>query len=230
MSLEQVLSGAPENTEPVETPAEVPAETPVETPPPEQVEKPAETTAAKPERTVPLAALEDERRKRQELEQRLAQQTQPEKPGFWEQPEQHLQQVEQRAQAIAFKSKLDVFADMAAAKYQDLDQRIAEFDELVARTPGLWQQMMSARNPIEFAYSTAKNHAEYQAAGSVEGMRAKIESEMRAKIEAEFSAKAAAEAKKRDAIPQTLTDVPSGGAPREAEFTGPTPLNAILKR
>lgn len=231
MSLEQVLTGAPENTptpESAEPVTEQPTpDVPVEPP---QGETPATPPVAEPVKTVPLAALEDERRKRQAAEQQLKQQSQPQQPpGFWEQPEQYLSQVEQRAQAIAFKNKLDVCADLASAKYPDLDTRIAEFDELVQRTPGLWQQMMSARNPIEFAYSTAKNHAEYQAAGSVEGLRAKIEAEVRAKVDAEMKAKTEADAKTRAAIPKTLTDVQSG-SPRVPEEVDDPPLDAILKK
>jgi hypothetical protein len=234
MSLEQVLTGAPENT-PVETPAEQPAEQPPQSEPsPEpKVEQPAEPTAAPPEKTVPLAALEDERRKRQEYERRLQQyerQQQPkqEKPGFWEQPEQYLETVRNEARMEAIRGKLDITEDLARSKYQDYDDQLAVFGTLIQQNPNLLQQMLQARNPAEFAYSVAKNHATVTEAGSIEAMREKIRAEERAKIEAEIKAKAEAEAKKRDAIPNTLTDVQSG-APRTPEFTGPTPLDAILK-
>lgn len=236
MSLEQVLTGAPENTQTeVEKPAEaVTTDTTVsavqtpEAQTPEQGAKPAETPAAKPEKTVPLAALEDERRKRQEAEARLARQQQEQpKPGFWEQPEQHLAELKHYAATQALSMKLDVSENIARSRYEDFETQLSAFGELVRENPHLRVQMLQARDPAEFAYSTAKNHAALKAAGSIEGMRKTIETEVRAKIEAEMRAKAEADAKTAAALPTTLT-TETGSAPRGAEYTGPTPLASIL--
>lgn len=227
MSIEQVLSGAPENTERPDLPEETPAaETPEQ--PQEKVEQPAEPTPAPTGQTVPLQALQDERRKRQELEQKLAQQQQPEKPGFWEKPEEYLETVRNEARLEGIRSKLDITEDFARSKYKDYDEQLVVFQGLVQQNPNLFHQMLQARNPAEFAYSVAKNHATVQQAGSLEEMRTKMEAEIRAKVEAEYKAKADAEVRKRDAIPETLTDVQSGSV-REAAFAGPKPLNEILK-
>lgn len=219
MSLDQLLSGAPENTEVEEpvTPAE-PAQEPTEpaapeTPAPgtEAPAAPAAMPAAKSPETMPYAAYKAEKDKRQELEAKLASQAKPpeQKPGFWEQPEEHLNRVSQEAQFQALAVKMDLTEDMARAKYADFDEKFETFKALVASHPDLRSQLLQARNPAEFMYSTAKNHAELQAAGSVEGLREKMKAQIRAEVEAEYKAKAEADQKKRDALPNTLTDVQS---------------------
>lgn len=237
MSLEQVLAGAPENTQtdPDPAPKAEPQPDPALSQQPGEKD-PAPTPGAKPDKTVPLAALEDERSKRQTAERELAElrkqqpakPDQQEKPGFWEKPEEHLNGVRQFAATEALKVKLDMTEERAREKYDDFDAQLEAFGRMVEQNPALRIQMLQARNPAEFAYSTAKNHSAFESAGSVEKMREQIRAEERAKLEAEAKAKAEAEQKKRDALPSTLTDV-QGGTPRAAEFTGPTPLNDILK-
>lgn len=236
MSLEQVLTGAPENTqtetqqtEQVVTDSQAQTETQTEAQVTEKVEQQAATTAAQPDQTVPIKALMAERDKRQALEQRLKslEQQQPQ-PSFWEKPEEHLQRIQTFVQQQAIVTKMDLSESIAREKHADFDEKLGVFSELVQANPTLLQQAAMQRNPAEWVYSVAKNHMELKQAGSIEGMRSKLEAEIRAKVEAEFKAKAEAEAKKRESIPQTLTDVQAGTGPKPAEFLGPTPLNTIL--
>lgn len=234
MSLEQVLTGAPENTQTeaqVEQPAqaETQAETQTEAQATEKVEQQAATTAAQPEQTVPIKALMAEREKRQQLEQQLKQRDQQQpKPSFWEKPEEHLQQLRQEFQTHAVFTKMDLSESMARDRHADYDEKLSVFGQLAEANPTLMQQAAQQRNPAEWVYSVAKNHMELKQAGSIEGMRTKLEAEIRAKVEAEYKAKAEAEAKKRESLPQTLTDVQAGQGPKPTEFLGPTPLNTIL--
>lgn len=183
---------------------------------------------------VPRAALQDERRKRQELEARLQmleqQSRQPqqpqEMPDFWENPnavisnqvDQAVSQALQRWQVQQLQEKADMAEAAARAKYQDYDDAFAKFREQIEVNPSLIQQMRQANDPAEFAYQRGKQAIDM---ADPDTYRAKIEAEVRAKLEAEMLARP-------QSLPQTTAGLRSVAGRGGPEWTGPTDLKSIL--
>jgi hypothetical protein len=246
MSMEDILSDTkPEPiTEPVVETA--PAEPVVETAPVEPVvaEAPAEsideTTGMTPKEKAFYTKSKDETRKRQELERELAEwkakvnqpaqqvsrETEPPKE-FWEDPEGTLNRYKEEMNRMTIDARLNTAEMIAKTKYQDYDENLNVFAEIMQKTPGLQQQMLNAVDPAEFAYRTGKNYSDLQKAGNLDALRAKIEQETRIKIETEFKMREEAKKQALDAIPQSLTNVRSTGANKPV-WSGPPPLDDIL--
>lgn len=185
-----------------------------------------------------LRTAEEERRKRQELERRLAAPAQPAATAdpaktFWDDPEGRLKAMEQSNQQVAIQTKLQTAEMIARSRYQDFDKEMAVFSEMAQSMPWIAQQCVSAPDPAEFAYRTGKAHREMREAGGLDQLKAKIESETRARLEAEYRTKEEARvrelAAQRAALPGSLSDVRGASSPRKIEYTGPTPLADILK-
>lgn len=178
-----------------------------------------------------LAAAQDERRKRQDLEKQLqALQTKPGEPEktFFDDPDAALKRVEQTVYNVALQTRLSTADAIGRSRHPDYDQKIQVFTELSKQVPGLRDEMLNAADPGEFAYQAATNHLKFREAGSVEAMTAKIEKELRLKIEGEFKKKQEDEAKERAAIPGSLSTV-TGNNPSKPVWSGPTSLDNILK-
>lgn len=198
-----------------------------------QADKPAAPT--QPEYTERerafLRGLEEERRKRQELERKLGEKPAEEKK-FWDDPDGVLKSHEQRLREIAVQTKLSTTEAIARSKYTDFDDKIAAFGELMQQTPGLAQQWLASVDPAEYAYKTGKNHIELRQAGNLDALREKIvketEAKVRVQIEAEFKAKQEALERDRAALTPSLSDVRGAAPQSRAVFTGPTPMNDIL--
>lgn len=185
-----------------------------------------------------LRTAEEERRKRQELERRLAalegaRQQQPQAPQepaktFYDDPEGALakQMAEIRKENI--NTRLSTAELIARRHHPDFDEKIAVFNQIVEKTPGLIGQMIAAADPAEFAYGLGKSHMELQQAGSIEGLRAQIEKETRLKVEAEMKEKAEKLAQERAALPPSLSEARSTGVNRPV-WGGPPPLDDVLK-
>lgn len=212
-------------------------------PVPEKPAAPAEPEMSAKEKAY-FAAARDERAKRQALEQELAKlrqapvQQAPAAPAedpkqFWDDPEGQMNKFRQEMQQATLNTKLNTAEMIARSTRPDFDEKLAVFSEVLQTAPGLAQQWLSAPDPAVFAYNTGKAHLELKAAGSLDGMRAKIEAETAAKVEAkiraEYEAKAAADAAQRAAIPGSLSNVRSLGTAAAQQYNGPTPMDAILK-
>lgn len=184
-----------------------------------------------------LRAAQEERGKRQALEQRLAamEAAAPKEPEktFWDDPEAALRAHEARIKAEATNARLGMAEFTARQKHPDFDEKIAVFAQLIQQTPGLHQQWLASPDPAEFAYKLGKNHQELQQVGSMDELRAKIEREtaarVRAEVEAELKAKAEGLAQARADIPASLSQVRSTGGVTKPVWGGPTSLDNILK-
>lgn len=235
----QFVSAKEEPKEPKEEKAEEPAkeakepakEAPKETP----KEQPKEELTPK-ERAF-LQAAHEERVKRQNLERQLAElqaKAKPEEPakGFWDDPEGVLSKHEQQLRDVERNTILRTSEMIARSKYQDFDQEVGVFAEMLKAVPGLHQAWLAAPDPAEFAYRTGKSHRQLSEAGGVDKLREKIEAETRAKVESEFRAKEEARQKEmaalRAALPQSLSDA-RGTTQHRPVWTGPAPLEDILK-
>lgn len=210
----------------VETSQEAPAE-PV--PPTEQQGLPKEE----------FAALKDERRKRQALEQQVAdmaaqfatmqRQAPQEQPAdFWEDPNTFLEtrldqfgnQLIQRWQQQAQVERISASEAAAKAKYADYEDAFHAFRQAVEANPSLAQQMASNPEPAEFAYTKGKLAMELTRVGSIDELlkaeRAKWEQEARAAVAPSQT------------FPQSTVTERSVGGRTGPAWTGPTPLSAIL--
>lgn len=220
-------------------------ETKVET---AKAEEPAKTSAAPQQEFTDkekafLRAAQEERGKRQELEKRLAAleaakpapaATTEQSKGFWEDPdgalakeaaEREKQKAEIRQEIIS--ARLSTAEAISRQKHPDFDEKVKVFADVLQQTPGLHVQWLAAADPAEFAYSLGKNHLELQEAGSIDGLRAKIEKETRIKLEGELKEKAEKLAKERAALPPSLSEAPSKGT-NKIVWSGPTPMDDIL--
>ena len=221
-----------------EAPKEAVKEAPKEEPKAESKEQ--ELT---PKEKAAFAAAADERRKRQDLERRLAeyeakinaapqQQTAEPPKTFWDDPEAALKQLEQRTQATITAGRVQMAEMAARGRYKDYDEKVEIFKGLSLQNPALFQQAIASPDPAEFAYRVAKNHHELVEAGSIDAVRAQVEKETRLKVEAEmrekFKQEQEAKQKEREALPGSLSNVTGVGNVSKV-WGGPTPLDQILK-
>jgi hypothetical protein len=202
--------------------------------------KPAEAPKEEltPKERAAFAKAADETRKRQALEQELAKlrgaqpaapATPAEKKTFWDDPEGALKAHEQRIAQRETQLVLTTTERIARSKYQDFDDKIAVFSEIVQAAPGLAQQWLGSADPAEFAYRTGKAHIELREAGGLESMRAKIEKETREKVEKEFRERADKEKAERAAIPPSISQIRGAATQHVEKWNGPPALSDILK-
>lgn len=186
-----------------------------------------------------LRAAEEERRKRQDLERRLAEierakpQPEGEKKTFWDDPEGHLksfeQSLEQRISQREMNAKLATAEAIARSKYKDFDENVQEFAGALQATPGLRDSWLASPDPAEFAYRFGERTKMIREAGGLDELRTRIEKETRAKLEAEYKAKQKELDAQREALTPSLSDVRGAAKREQPVYTGPTPLEDILK-
>lgn len=200
-----------------------------------------ETEAAPPAAVeppeVPVKALQEERRKRQELEARLAeyearlnQQPQQPPPSLWDDEQgwqQHFggQVVNEAVQQATLNARLDMSEMMVRQTHPDFEDKKAAFIDLMRETPGLQQKALADPHPWNFAYNYVANHQRMQelSATNVSDLEAKLREKIRADLEAEYAAKAPT-----PVIPDTLADAQSA---RGASVPHTVPsLDEILRR
>ena len=244
MSLGGILSGEAAPTpepasapEPQAAPEPPPAPAP-EPPAPEPAPAVPEPAAAAPQQQMTdkekafYTAMSEERRKRQEIERKfneLLQAQPPQEPkAFWDDPEAALQTFKHEVDKVVTTTRMDTAEQIARSKYNDFDDKINVFAEVLQNTPGLREHWMQAPDPAEFAYRTGKNYMELQQAGNIDALRAKIESEVRVKLEAEMKAKDEARKAELAAIPPSLSNAQSAPG-NKAVWGGPPSLDNILK-
>lgn len=244
MSLGGILSGEAAPTpepasapEPQAAPEPPPAPAP-EPPAPEPAPAVPEPAAAAPQQPMTdkekafYTAMSEERRKRQEIERKfneLLQAQPPQEPkAFWDDPEAALQTFKHEVDKVVTTTRMDTAEQIARSKYNDFDDKINVFAEVLQSTPGLREHWMQAPDPAEFAYRTGKNYMELQQAGNIDALRAKIESEVRMKLETEMKAKDEARKAELAAIPPSLSNAQSAPG-NKAVWGGPPSLDNILK-
>ena len=249
MELSEFLGGEPVPESPastVETAAPVEeaapattAEQPVEAPRDErgrfvrqEAVEPPVVPEEKPVHTVPVAALLEERRKRQELEARLQQQTpQVKDEDFWNAPAKATQQVvAEQTQAIQqdlVNFKYQLAEDMTRTLHSDYDQvRDGFVSRVTANDPyavAIAQQMGSHPNPAKFVYDQWKAEEARQKVGDLTGWEARIRAEERAKVLAEATRRPPA-----PDVPRSLNSEPSAPSSSTPEGYTPTPLENLV--
>jgi len=178
-----------------------------------------------------LAAVQEERRKRQDLERRLAEveKVKPaEEKTFWDDPEGHLKSFEQKLENERIQTKLQTAEAIARSKYPDFEENVTYFVEALQSTPGLHAQWLQSHDPGEFAYRLGKITKDVRSAGSIDALVEKIRKEEREKVHAEYKKKQDEIEKQRQDLTPSLSDVRGAARRTQPVFSGPTPLDSIL--
>jgi hypothetical protein len=178
---------------------------------------------------VPLAALEAERRGRQDWKEKaIRAEERLRELESRQQPQQHQHQPQQQAPQFdpILNTRLDfseVLLRQSLNNAPDIDEKIDAFKAAAAADPSLYAAMMRSQHPWKFAYDKANEMAMLKEIGSDPvAYRAKLEAEIRAKLQSE------APAQPQFNVPATLNGARSV-APRSAStWTGPPPLESIF--
>lgn len=210
-----------------------------ETPEPEaaqaepEVAEPEEKPAKTPDQqTVPLAALQEERQKRQELERRIqrVESTQPKPeptpaPDVFDDPEGYTKHVRQSVDQTVRTARLDMSEDMARMHYGDetVDAALAAIEPRAGSPEH--QAILNNRNPYR---ALVEWHRSQVAAAEIGDPAAWKEAE-RARIKAEVEAELAVRQTRGKPAP-SLADQPNLGARRGPEWSGPKPLDELFNR
>lgn len=227
-SLSEIYEGA----EP--TPVAVQEPEPVATEPqgvkeaePAPVESPSPVTQE--ERMVPLKALEEERRKRQEAEARFQQQEPKKTPDVFEDPEgyqQHMMGVIQQATA---SERFGISKFLAKRDHPDLEQKLETFQEIAKQNPQYLTQVSSSPSPYHEMAEIVAKHEKMKAMEDLPAYEAKLRAEIEAKVRAEIKAEAEKTAVLKASIPTSLVGTPSKGSIKGSSWAGPTDLKSIYK-
>lgn len=248
--IDELLNGAPD-----EAPIEDAAPQHVETPEPEQTgpardeqgrfaprqtgDEPHVTAEATPANPIPEDQFKGyltEKRKRQELEEKLAtleQQfqslQQPKEqpappPSIWD-DEQGWQQHfgQQVSQFATFNAKLEMSEMLTRKAHEDFDAMKTAFVEMAQQNPALAQQALADPDPWEKAYRIAKNAATMAELGAtdIETLRAKIREELLAEQQAQPPAP-------QVQVPPSLTGERNVGTRTGPAWAGPKSLSELL--
>lgn len=196
-----------------------------ETEPP-SVEKPDEASGYK-------TAMLAERRKRQEVEDRLRQieqqnQTPKKEESIYDDPDgfvaSRVNQVEQKMTVRI----LQMSEETAREQFPDYDEKINAFNEAAERNPALMKQMVNSTNPARFAYQTGETYLVTKDAPTIGDLREKLRKEWEAterpKIEKEIQNRLRSQTLSN--VPDSLTEETGTVATAKPEG-GPTPIESI---
>lgn len=196
--------------------------------------------ASEPEPShIPMAALKDERTKRQQIEaerQQLAERLQQYETYFQQLQAQTGQEEEQDpieliAQQVMSRLqpqnemqmltvKVELAEQLARQKWADYDEKVEHFKEAVKANPFLLQELRNSTNPAEYAYNAANRILEAKSYGSAPS-REQIEAEIREKIMAEIGVN-------RPQAPTSLATERSVGSRSGPAWSGPATLDDLL--
>jgi hypothetical protein len=201
----------------------------------EQAEKPEPTEPAgappAPDaetKHVPLAALEAERRGRQDWKEkaiRFEEETKQLRERLQERPQEPQQPRDPLVSLheTVVNERFNTSEMLARDKHADLDEVVQVFMDAAAKNPALSAQLQNERHPWEFAYQEGKRLKFAAEIGNdPAAYRARLEAEIRASLQPAAPAAPAAAP-----LPQSLAGARSAGA-RGTTFTGPTPFESLF--
>jgi len=214
-TLDSIFSDEELSTEVESEVVEETTEEPEETESKEEVteEKEPTTDSAKDEKAIPIAALLDEREKRQasqkrveELERQLKDlETDTKRPSVFEDEDGAFQAIEQNIQNARLKDRIDMSRDFMSMLKDDFADREKEFLTLADADPTLRDRLREHPNPARFAYETAVKHQKLQAMENVDEWEAKERARIREEILKELESEKTEESEKQDAKREAIT-------------------------
>lgn len=207
---------------------------------PEKAEKPKDAPPASEtkdiELTVPLKALQEERRKRQELANQVGelqkQVTRKPRPDPYEDPQGAAEYDRKEASEQSFSMRVEMSQEMMREIHADYDEIEAVFMEEASSNPALAAQLSSHPFPAKFAYQEGKRVQQLKVMGDdpaayIEKIKAEAAQAARAAVLEELK-KGQAEAQKAS-IPESLAEAPSASRKDASQWGGPKPLSEIIK-
>lgn len=241
------------------------AEQPIEADDTEAEVDDAPPASNKEDKTVPLSALQAERKERQSLKEVVQREEERNKalqarldaleasqkaappaapppaaevnlPDPISDPIAYDRAIQNRIQWESLNNRLNVSELLARQKYgDDLDKKVALFQEAAKRDPSLSAKVKSEIHPYEFVYEHGKKlEALAEVGDDPVSYKAKIEAEIRAKVMAELELAKAEPAPAAAApalkVPASLGNVRSAGSRNAAPFTGPPSLSDLFPR
>jgi hypothetical protein len=204
------------------------------------------TPAQEPNKMVPLKALEEERKGRQDwkekairaeaaLEALQKQQSQPQANTQQSEPTQLTPEL------ALVNERMNMSEIMVRSQHQDVDDMLAVFSKAAEQNPALRAQLLQERHPWQWMYDQAKRMKAMEEIGSdPEAYKQRLRDELMAQLQAEQAASSqtqapaavpAAAPAAAPALPKSLATSRSA-APRTAPaWSGPSPLeNLFVKR
>lgn len=252
-TLDNLLEGdstpaAAPTPEPVSTPAPEAAAKPEPTGDPKSAAPPADAPREQDERSqVPRKALEDERRKRQELERRFKEleehvaaqrKPQPEaQPPNWDlEPAAAARALEQQFAVRDYQTRVYMSERMLRREHEDYDEVARVFAEAASQNPALVQEVMAHPFPAEFAYDYGRRYKLLSEIGTdPDAYRSRIEADILAKhgiTTGGTSAQSAPAPKSKQPaapVPRSLArDVSQQPRNSRGQFEGPASLDELL--
>lgn len=190
---------------------------------------------------VPRRALEDERRKRQDYEKRLAdlerqiqasrqpqrQEAPPAPADWWTDPEGAARQMQQQQHYAIFETRLALGEEIMAQR-PDYEAAKAAFVEAASADQSLAVKMVTHPNPAKFVYEQGRKLAAMREIGDdPAAFRARVEAEIMAKL---GQAPAPVQQSPRAPAPKSLAGQPTArdAQGRFAPSSGPASLDELL--
>lgn len=206
------------------------------------------TPASETATMVPLKALEEERKGRQDWKEKAIR-AEAQLEALRAQPQQtQAQQTTQQPQQLTYEQallneRMNMSEMMVRQQHQDVDAMLEVFQKAAKDNPALGAQLAQQRHPWQWMYDQAKRMTAMEEIGADPvAYRDRIKAELKAEMEAAAQASQTEQQTTQQAtqtqqtpvakpnLPQSLATARSA-APRTASvWTGPTALNDILKR
>lgn len=235
-----------ESVESEKTP-ETPAKTEKTASEPEKgVKQPDEPPSSAKEKTdqeppqVPIASLHDERRKRQELERRLAaieqERNQVPPPDVFENPEEYTAYHENKRQTERLQDRISMSQQLVSSQVGEEEYSKAEaaFADEVGRNPALAYELRNHPNPAKFAFDVGRAVLDRQEIGDPREFAAKQVAKALEDQKASMASEIARQVQEQVAklVPRSLADTQSAGArSQQTPFDdGPTPIEQLLPK
>lgn len=190
---------------------------------------------------VPRKAVMDERRKRQELERKLAdlesqrspkkQEPQADPPDWYADPEQAAQRMQFEMNNRLYQAAVYQSEKVMKSQHDDYDAVAAVFAEVATADPNLARQLFEHPFPAEFAYQTGKRIQLLREIGDDPlAYRAKLKAEIMAENGIASSSQPAPQTPARtSSVPRSLArDVSQQPRRTNGQFDAPASLDDIL--
>lgn len=194
---------------------------------------------------VPIAALRDERTKRQALERQIAEMSaklaefqanpqpaaqaapQPQPiPNPAEDPQGYHRAIEERV----LNERLNISEMLARQAHPDMDDALAIFQDEAKKSPALSQQIFAHQHPWEWVYQEAQRiKARREIGDDPAAYRAKLEAEIRAQLAAEQGSAKPAETPSTEPLPTSLASVRGVGTRTSDASAAPPSLSEIVR-
>lgn len=197
--------------------------------------KPEAEQKLDPRHSAAIAQANDERRKRQALEQELARLRAPQKqaPDVATDPQGFQQHINETLQTQTINMRVDISAAMARKQYQDYEAVMAEWPALIEANPALYQQAVQQELPADWAYNYVKQQLVLKEIGDPTAWRESEKARIRAELEAEIAQRPQVPARIAPAVPPpSLANASSGAAvvSTAKSWDGPTPFKNLIRR